>query len=766
MGDRQQEHAAKDLSKYGGAYNGALIDSAVQEYDLKTGKLLRNWDALDHIPLSQSQASLPTNGFPWDAYHVNSIQLTGDGKFLVSMRDTWAAYLVDIASGTDRVDARRQELELQVRRGRRASSGSTTWRCRPTRRSRVRRPLLPADRRRHLRRPDRAVARARAQARPAGAHGDARRRSTAARGFAPNTWATRSRCRTATCSSAGARNRTSPSTTARASCCSKASCPGPTSPTARRSSSGSASRSPRPRARRAAGGRQDDRLRELERRHRARVLAGAGRPERRALEPSWPRHAKSGFETAIPLPQGYKSFKVQALGADGRVIGSFPAVHARLGVAPPCRLRARRHLRHQPAIPSLRPAPVRALRPAGLASCSRRRRPRRMRRRLACELGGAERPRGDRRRRSVAVSPQPGTPDASPSTQISFLGGAGTKVSSVRVVGSQSGAHAGVLRAYSTGTGESFLPSHPFRAGEKVTVHATGQRGGREHELHDRPPGDGQPEAVRAEPGRRARGPALQLGARADALERAHHDSGQALGDARLPVPGALPGQGQGRSDDRRPAGQPGVVPAARRRTSPRPTSRSSSTRASRCSPGGRVASSASATARARTSSTTAPTGAIATIRAGNGYRADLHEIRLTPEGTAWIDVFDPIHMNLSSVHGAANGIVLDSVVQQIDVKTGLVMWEWHSLGHVPLSESNVAPRASGYPWDYVHMNSVDPGLGRRAAVLAQHLGALRRGHRAAAPSAGAWAASAARSSSARARASTGSTTPSSSPAG
>jgi EmrB/QacA subfamily drug resistance transporter len=84
-----------DLSKYGGAYNGALIDSAVQEYNLKTGKLLRNWDALDHIPLSESQASLPTNGFPWDAYHVNSIDLTGDGSFLVSMRDTWGAYMVD-----------------------------------------------------------------------------------------------------------------------------------------------------------------------------------------------------------------------------------------------------------------------------------------------------------------------------------------------------------------------------------------------------------------------------------------------------------------------------------------------------------------------------------------------------------------------------------------------------------------------------------------------------------------------------------------------
>jgi EmrB/QacA subfamily drug resistance transporter len=93
------KNVPKDLSKYGGAYNGALIDSAVQEYDLKTGKLERNWDALDHIPLGQSQASLPTNGFPWDAYHVNSIQLTSGGKFLVSMRDTWAAYLVDITSG-------------------------------------------------------------------------------------------------------------------------------------------------------------------------------------------------------------------------------------------------------------------------------------------------------------------------------------------------------------------------------------------------------------------------------------------------------------------------------------------------------------------------------------------------------------------------------------------------------------------------------------------------------------------------------------------
>jgi len=88
-----------NLSRYGGAYNGALTDSAVQEYDLRTGKLVYSWDALKHIPLSDSRASLPTNGFPWDAYHVNSINLPGDGTFVVSMRNVWAVYQVNIASG-------------------------------------------------------------------------------------------------------------------------------------------------------------------------------------------------------------------------------------------------------------------------------------------------------------------------------------------------------------------------------------------------------------------------------------------------------------------------------------------------------------------------------------------------------------------------------------------------------------------------------------------------------------------------------------------
>src|ERR1035438_8530051 len=49
---------------------------------------------------------------------------------------------------------------------------------------------------------------------------------------------------------------------------------------------------------------------------------------------------------------------------------------------------------------------------------------------------------------AVTVSPLPRTPDASPNTQISFLGGPGTRVSDVQVDGSRSGRHSGRLEVY------------------------------------------------------------------------------------------------------------------------------------------------------------------------------------------------------------------------------------------------------------------------------------------------------------------------------
>jgi EmrB/QacA subfamily drug resistance transporter len=88
-----------DLSDDGGVSNGVITDSAVQKYDLRTGKLLSSWSALAHIPRRDAYTQPPPNGFPWDAYHVNSVQPYGNDTFLVSMRNTWAAYLVNARTG-------------------------------------------------------------------------------------------------------------------------------------------------------------------------------------------------------------------------------------------------------------------------------------------------------------------------------------------------------------------------------------------------------------------------------------------------------------------------------------------------------------------------------------------------------------------------------------------------------------------------------------------------------------------------------------------
>jgi hypothetical protein len=100
----------------------------------------------------------------------------------------------------------------------------------------------------------------------------------------------------------------------------------------------------------------------------------------------------------------------------------------------------------------------------------------------------------------------------------------------------------------------------------------------------------------------------------------------------------------------------------------------------------------------------------IAHVRAGNGLREDLHELQLTPQGTALITAYDPVYCNLSSIGGPANGAVTDGVLQEIDVKTGLVMYEWTSLDHVGLRESyapvNVSSTAD--PFDFFHINSIN----------------------------------------------------------
>lgn len=88
-----------DLTPYGGPKEGYVQDFAIQEVDLATGKLLFFWDALDHIPLSESYvaaASALLSGNIWDVYHLNSISLTDSpDDIVISSRSCWTIYKIN-----------------------------------------------------------------------------------------------------------------------------------------------------------------------------------------------------------------------------------------------------------------------------------------------------------------------------------------------------------------------------------------------------------------------------------------------------------------------------------------------------------------------------------------------------------------------------------------------------------------------------------------------------------------------------------------------
>jgi hypothetical protein len=305
----------------------------------------------------------------------------------------------------------------------------------------------------------------------------------------------------------------------------------------------------------------------------------------------------------------------------------------------------------------------------------------------------------------VTVSPLPGTPDAPPQTQVSFLGAQASQLRSVSVIGSRTGRHAGVLRSYLAAAGASLLPSTPFAEGERVTVCATvitaagprrvatsfqvaspaklayqapfeapGTRGNAQayHSTDVKPPkvsilhaaeASSAPGYILATP---YAGPAehgAMIFESSGRLIWFHRPPNPSWGIANLSLQdweghedlvwwqGQINTYGFGAGED--VIADDAYEPVAR-------------------------------------------------VRGGNGLQADLHDVALTPSGAALLTVYYPVHARAR----LRRVVVLDCAVQEIDVSTGLVMWEWHSLGHVPLRESRSRAPRSG-PYDYFHLASL-----------------------------------------------------------
>lgn len=323
---------------------------------------------------------------------------------------------------------------------------------------------------------------------------------------------------------------------------------------------------------------------------------------------------------------------------------------------------------------------------------------------------------------AVTVSPTPGSRDAAHVTQISFLGVPRSQLSGVAVSGSRSGRHTGRMVAYSQGDGASFLPAKPFDEGELVTVRATRRQGSK------KAPFSWSFTVARADTVNRSlETPPIPRNSGSEAHESfvsrpdllpprvtVTVDSGQqAPGDIML-APYAGIGQygpmildahghlvwfkplpkGERAADVRVQEYQ--GRPVLTWWQDPMPMQ-------SRDDAGLVIADSSYRT--------------VAVVHAGNGYKPDIHAFHILPNGAVVTTIYDAIRCNLSSYGGPADGAIADTVMQEIDPRTGLVRFEWHSIDHVPLSDSYmpVGKRAGSlvHPWDWFHINavnSVEPG--------------------------------------------------------
>src|SRR5262249_52583109 len=301
---------------------------------------------------------------------------------------------------------------------------------------------------------------------------------------------------------------------------------------------------------------------------------------------------------------------------------------------------------------------------------------------LAAALGlAAPAPSG-----AVTISPLPGTPTAMPQTQISFLGASARSLRRISVVGSSSGRHTGRLRSYTSTIGASFLPRKPFTPGERVnvTAHIRGPKRVRTLSTHFTvarpvpPPSGSFPTA----PGTPADVQSFQS---EPALHPPRVTIHQPAGPSSAPgylFAGPFFGPGQW---------GPMIFDNAGNLAWFRPVP-----------PGEDAADFHTLQFRGNTDLTwwqghtfilgygrgefviaNSNYKTVATVRGGNGLQADEHDFIVTPRGSAYVLAYSPVQENLSGAGGPANGNAVDNLVQEIDIHTGLVMWEWHSLGHV-----------------------------------------------------------------------------------
>lgn len=98
-------------------------------------------------------------------------------------------------------------------------------------------------------------------------------------------------------------------------------------------------------------------------------------------------------------------------------------------------------------------------------------------------------------------------------------------------------------------------------------------------------------------------------------------------------------------------------------------------------------------------------------VVAANGLAGDLHDFTITKNGTALITIYDVVVADLSYV-GIPQGYVWDCVIQEIDLASGELLFQWRAAEHHPISDTyRDMPEGDGgvnSAFDFFHINSID----------------------------------------------------------
>ena len=113
-------------------------------------------------------------------------------------------------------------------------------------------------------------------------------------------------------------------------------------------------------------------------------------------------------------------------------------------------------------------------------------------------------------------------------------------------------------------------------------------------------------------------------------------------------------------------------------------------------------------------------------IEGQKGRKADLHELLLTPRRTAMFFAYAPVGPGPLPVSPANQIRVMDCAIQEVDLTTGALLFEWHSVDHIAVDESVLAPpTAANAIHDYFHGNSIEEDTDGNLIVSARNTSAV-----------------------------------------